>query len=317
MLGAYILRVSSRPLDEMLLVPTPRRVEGLGGYASFGLGARRDLAVARERDLANVAASLPNWIRARVVGAVCGSSAAKRQGYELTIAAATVEIESATPAGLGNALATLTQIFAQAEREGDVLVVPALRVVDWPTFATRGVMLDVSRDRVPTMRQLYETVELLASLKLNHLQLYTEHTFAYEGHEDVWSGWSPMTPDEVMRLDEYCRARGVELAANQNCFGHLASWLRHPKYAHLAETHGEWVFDCWPRSGPFSLCPTDPKSIGLVEEMLGQLLPCFQSGLVNIGCDETYDIAYGRSKEEVERRGRASVYLDLLHKYVR
>lgn len=290
-------------------------MEALGSVASFRLAALAELTAARREPLAKVAAALPAWIKAKVDGAPCGTSAARLQGYTLYVRndeTGSVEIECSTPAGLGHALATLAQLFAQAKRAGDLLVLPTLCIVDAPTFATRGVMLDVSRDRVPTMRQLFETVDLLAALKLNHLQLYTEHTFAYAGHEDVWRGWSPMMPDEVVRLDEYCRDRGIELAANQNCFGHLASWLRQPKYAHIAETHGDWVFDCWPRSGPFSLCPTDPKSISLVEDILGQLLPCFSSGLVNIGCDETYDIAYGRSKAEVERRGRVAVYLDFV-----
>jgi hypothetical protein len=175
-------------------------------------------------------------------------------------------------------------------------------------------MIDVSRDRVPSTLALRRIAHGFKELKLNHAQLYTEHTFAYEGHEDVWQGWSPVSPIEVRRLGEYCSYQEIELAANQNCFGHLASWLRHPKYAHLAETHGDWIFDVWPRSGPFSLCPTDPKSLDLIEDLLGQLLPCFTSPLVNIGCDETYDIAYGRSKEEVARRGRAAVYMDFVKK---
>lgn len=308
---AYIRGVM-RNVNELLLVPRPRRVEALGGVVTLPMGAAGELRSLRGQSLANIAAVMPSWIRVRMEGAACGTSGARLQGYTLSIQEGGVEVECATPAGLGHALATLEQLVAQGERVGDGLRLAAVRIMDWPTFATRGVMLDVSRDRVPTMTQLYETVDLLASLKLNHLQLYTEHTFAYEGHEEVWSGWSPMTAAEVVRLDEYCRARSVELAANQNCFGHLASWLRKPKYAALAETHGDWVFDCWPRSGPFSLCPTDPKSIGLVEDMLGQLLPCFTSGLVNIGCDETYDIAYGRSKAEVERRGRVAVYLDFV-----
>ena len=160
-------------------------------------------------------------------------------------------------------------------------------------------MLDVSRNRVPTTGQLQLASKWLSDMKVNHAQLYTEHTFAYVGHEEVWQGWSPITPEQIRSLASVYDNRGVELAANQNCFGHLASWLRHPKYAHLAETHGDWVFDVWPRSGPFSLCPTDSKSLELVEDMLGQLLPCFTSPLVNIGCDETYDIGFGRSKEEV------------------
>ena len=190
-------------------------------------------------------------------------------------------------------------------------------IEDWPSFPVRGVMLDISRDRVPSMEHLREIVKQLASLKVNHIQLYTEHTFAYRSHEEIWQHWSPMTPAEIADLREWCQFHMIELSANQNCFGHLAKWLNHPKYSHLAETLGDWVFqnetEAFPRSGPFSLCPTDPKSIEFVKDLLGQLLPCFNSPLVNIGCDETFDVGWGRSKAEVEKRGRAAVYFDFVN----
>jgi len=50
----------------------------------------------------------------------------------------------------------------------------------------RGAMLDISRDKVPTMATLYGLVDLLADPTVNHLQLYTEHTFAYARHREVW-----------------------------------------------------------------------------------------------------------------------------------
>ena len=216
-------------------------------------------------------------------------------------------------AGARHARATLAQLRRQyGER------VPCMTVEDAPAFPTRGVMLDVSRDRVPTMEHLRSTVETLAELKFNHLQLYTEHTFAYAGHDEVWEGWSPITPEEVRTLDAHCRRHGIALAANQNCFGHLASWLRHPRYAPLAETHGEWVFENagrqFPRKGPFSLCPTDPASLALVDDLLGQLLPCFESPLVNINCDETFDVGCGRSAAAVRERGRAAVYFEFVNR---
>jgi hexosaminidase len=179
---------------------------------------------------------------------------------------------------------------------------PAVVIEDWGAFAVRGVMLDVSRNRVPTMRELLEFVDAIAGMKFNHLQLYTEHTFAYAGHEAAWVGSGAITGDELRRVDAYAAERGVELAANQNCFGHLAHWLRLPAYAHLAETHGDWMFDVWPRSGPFSLSPVHPGSIELVRGWLEELLPSVRSGLVNIGCDETYDVGYGQSAAEVRRR---------------
>lgn len=179
-----------------------------------------------------------------------------------------------------------------------------MAVADRPAFATRGVMLDVSRDKVPTMAQLKRTVDLLASLKFNHLQLYTEHTFAYSGHEEAWRDASPITPAEARELDAYCAARGIELAPNQNCFGHLSHWLRLPRYNPLAEIEGDgaWKFLQFDRKGPFSLCPVEPRAAAFVADLFGQLLPCFGSELVNIGCDETFDVGWGRSKAHVERR---------------
>ena len=34
----------------------------------------------------------------------------------------------------------------------------------------------------------------LAEWKINQVFLYTEHTFAYEGHETVWKDADPLTP---------------------------------------------------------------------------------------------------------------------------
>jgi hypothetical protein len=183
-----------------------------------------------------------------------------------------------------------------------------------PRFAKRGVLLDVSRKRVPTMRHLVEVLDELALLRFNHLQLYIEHTFAYAGHEDAWLGHGAITPDELRRLDALARERGIELAANQNCFGHLRHWLELPRYRDLAETHGDWMFDIWPRSGPFSLCPTDPRSLALVSDWIAQQAPCVRSDLFNINCDEVYDIAFGRSKADVERRGRVGVFCEFVAK---
>ena len=78
---------------------------------------------------------------------------------------------------------------------------PVLKIQDQPNFARRGVMLDISRDKVPTLATTLALVELLASLKINELQLYMEHTFAYAGHEQVWQDASPFTGAEIEELD--------------------------------------------------------------------------------------------------------------------
>ena len=55
------------------------------------------------------------------------------------------------------------------------------RLRDHPDLPVRGVMLDISRDKVPTMDSLQAVIDRLASLKVNQVQLYSEHTFAYRG----------------------------------------------------------------------------------------------------------------------------------------
>lgn len=313
--------------DELLLLPTPLRVERLGGrvqvaaggvitytgvpewvagpvFASVGLkGVRVDSGGAVVKVLVDAPLDLPTPDVREQRYAMAVSPAVTEGGPVVRIASPSI-----TGARLG--LWTLAQLI---RRYGDH--VPAVMIEDEPAFRTRGVMLDVSRCRVPTMAELLRQVDLLASLKVNHLQLYTEHTFAYKEHAAVWEGWSPITAEEVRELDVHCRARGIELAANQNCFGHLTKWLELPggAYAHLAETHGDWMFDVWPRKGAWSLCPTDPASQVFVRGLLSELLPNFSSSLMNIGCDEVYDIAYGRSAEAVKKRGRAAVFVEYVN----
>jgi len=189
---------------------------------------------------------------------------------------------------------------------------PRFSISDAPDFAVRGVMLDVSRTRIPSPGALDALVVKLAELRINQLQLYTEHTFAYKGHEEVWREASPFTPSEIQALDQLCREQGIELVPNQQSFGHLHRWLVHERYRHLAEVP-EGVEHAFSREKePFALCPTDPASLVFVEELWDQLLPNFRSRLFNVGGDETFDLGLGRSKEECAQRGKGRVYLDYL-----
>lgn len=296
------------PAEPIPLLPRPTSVHRLEGWRDVPPGLSADDLVRALADPLRAADSLRGILDASVSGGWCGSDERDAQSYELVIAPdrPICARAPATP-GLRHALATLAQLLRLFPTR-----LPALRVTDRPAVARRGVMLDVSRDRIPTMPEFARIIDTLAALKVNHLQLYTEHAFAYAGHEDARAGCDPLTPDEARALDAACRARGIELAANQNCFGHLKRWLELPRYAPLAETHGEWMFDVWPRRGPFSLCPVDPLALDLVRDLLAQLLPCFESPLVNIGCDETYDVGFGRSRDAVAARGKPRVFADFV-----
>jgi hypothetical protein len=183
-------------------------------------------------------------------------------------------------------------------------------------FETRGYMLDISRDKVPTMSTLRLHVELLARFGYNQLQLYIEHTFAYSAHEAVWKDFSPITASEIRQLDALCSMNGIELVPNQNSFGHLEHWLVHPEYNALAELPKGGAMTPWGtiKKDPTTLCPTDPKALAFLDGLYAELLPNFRSEFFNIGCDETFDLLSpnGRSAAAVKEKGAGRVYLDFL-----
>ncbi len=238
----------------------------------------------------------------------CEPSVERPEGYRLHVAQDQIVVEASRVAGARHALRTLYQWLGPEPG----LAVPCVRVEDWPCFQTRGVMLDISRGKVPKIETLHRLIDLLSLHKINHFQLYMEHTFAYSGHEDVWRDWSPLTPEDVRGLDTYCRRRGVELVPNQNSFGHFHRWLVHDRYRPLAECPEGIIHPFAPTPEPFSLCPEDPGSLALLEDLYDQLLPCFESRLFNVGLDETFDLGKGRSQARCEEFGRQSVYLDFL-----
>jgi hexosaminidase len=319
---------------DLVLLPQPRRIRPGPGRFHLPLGGaieiRGDPAllfpVARQLQHAVLEHRHAHWVvraqPARSRASATATLALNRampscpaQGYRLTIGPEMIRLEAPDAAGIFYGVMTLKQMLRQS---ADAL--PACQVEDYPDFPSRGVMLDISRDKVPTLPTLFELVDRLAEWKLNHLELYTEHTFAYRKHREVWAQANPMTGEDILRLDAYCRARFVELVPNQNSFGHMTRWLNLPRYRHLAEAPSGFDAPWGHIDGPFSISPAEPGSLKLLEELFAELLPHFTSRKFNVGCDETFDLGYGKSKALCERKGKGRVYLEFLkaiHKLVR
>lgn len=321
-------------VDHLVLLPTPQRVLPLAGALTLqpdrfiwladdppallragqaiqealaALGPRWELTAAYGADASRIGAAL-HIDPARVP---------QPEGYHLTITADQVRIVAHDAAGAFYAAMTLRQIARQVPPSA----LPCLRIEDWPDFPHRGVMHDISRDKVPSMATLYALVDLLAEWKINQLQLYTEHTFAYRNHREVWEHASPMTGEQMLALDAYCRERHIELVPNQTSFGHMHRWLKHPRYLPLAEAPDGSDLPWGGRmEGPFGLCPLEPGSIALLAELYDELLPHFTSRQFNVNCDETFDLGQGKSKQACAERGVGRVYLDFIqriHTFVR
>lgn len=224
------------------------------------------------------------------------------QGYRLRTGPDGIDVRHRDAAGLRYALQTLDQLRACPDF-GEV----GYDVADHPDFAVRGFHLDVSRDRVPTRRTLERWLGILSLARVNHLELYCEHTFAYEGHRGVWEDASPLTAEDLRWLDARCAALGIDLVANQNTFGHMERFLSREEHAHRAENPAGFE-----RGGahhpPSTLTPSADNAAfvtGLLREMTG----CLRGRRVNIGADEPFELGTGASKDRAAREGLGEVYM--------
>jgi len=298
------------PTTWQILAPGPAAAVAQALEADLvarGYAARRDAARrATRRDTAS------DGRCASIDLAIDPSAGMQPQAYRLTVAPNGISVVARDAAGLFHGTRTLLQLLGWRAHDDAPMTLPGCVIDDAPSFAHRGFMLDVSRDKVPTLPTLFALVDLLAGFKMNQLQLYVEHTFAYRGHDEVWAEASPLTPDDVQKLDAYCRARFIELVPNQNSFGHMHRWLKHPRYRDLAECPDGFEHPWNPGGEPYGLCASDPRSLALLADLYDQLLPCFSSRQVNVGLDETLDLGAGRSRELCAREGAPRVYLCFL-----
>jgi hypothetical protein len=301
------------PLRLPPLLPEPRRVEPRAGH--LGVSAQTPVVLAPGSDDGDLASArlLADGLAARAGrrppieshtrSADLGPRLELRRGgrsgdgYRIDASAEKVVLEGDGPAGLRYAAQTLLQLVDARGR------IPACRIEDAPDFPLRGLMLDVSRGKVPTQACLEELVDRCGLLKLNVLMLYVEHPFRFRRHPEIGANASPLDAETLRQLDAYAAARHVQLVPSLQSLGHMEHVLKLPRYAGLAESDARW-----------SLAPVDPGAYALLEDLYDEYLPNFRSAYFNANCDEPWDLGYGRSKERAQEIGRGGVFLEHVRK---
>ncbi|MGL4344168.1 MAG: beta-N-acetylhexosaminidase [Cellulosilyticaceae bacterium] len=236
-----------------------------------------------------------------------------REAYVMKLSDGGAEITGGGGAGLFYGVQTLRQIIRQ---EGTRL--PALEIEDEPYFEHRGYYHDITRGKVPTLETLKELVDRAAFYKINQLQLYIEHTFAFDGMSEVWVDKDPITAEEILLLDAYCQQRHVELIPSLATFGHLYEVLRTKSFEDLCELEDAsgQAYSFVDRMAHHTLDATDPRSMALVKKMLEQFIPLFSSKQFNICCDETFDLGKGKTKQKAEEIGEGKLYTAFLNQVI-
>lgn len=296
----------------MKLVPKPKKIKVLEGYFEHVLIENVnyepfvDDRIFKELKKINICIKKTESLSAPLIFE--SDQSLKKEQYKIQIKPKQIIVTASTIVGAFYAIKTLQQILKEEE-------IPCVEIDDYPDLEVRGVMLDISRSKVPTLSTLKKLVDKFATLKLNHLELYVEgFSFEYKSFKkeiEINNNYLPL--NDFIDLQSYCEENFVDLVPNQNGFGHMADWLALDEYKDLAECPEG--FFIWGAHRPSStLDPTNPKSSEHVMKMYDDMLPYFKSKYFNMCFDEPFELGNGKSKQVVEQLGLSNVFIDFFNK---
>ncbi|MEG0566665.1 MAG: family 20 glycosylhydrolase, partial [Hungatella sp.] len=237
-------------------------------------------------------------------------SASHPEAFSLEITGSDIHITCNTGAGLFYAVKVLNQLATQTNG-----LLPCMSLKDEPALDIRGIMLDIGRDKIPSMETLFSLLDLFSDMRINHVQLYMEgFCFQYEAFQYLFAGETPLAPDEFQELSVYAKKRFIDLVPNQNVLGHMEKWLEKPQFNPLAECEDGYLFENIYWRPPMTLDVRDPGSFHLAETLLDPLLQQSQSEYINVNMDEPFELGAGKNKEAAKKEGRMGLYFEYLEK---
>ena len=215
---------------------------------------------------------------------------ARKEAYRLTITPKQVRIEANTPEGVFRAKTTL----AQLERP-----LPCGVIIDYPRFAWRGIMLDISRhfrDKEFILKQ----IDALSEVKLNVLHLHLTDAAGWrlevKSHPeltakaawrvgDTWREWNTtgqryegsyggfLSQDDVREIVAYAAERHMTVVPEIEMPGHSRETVYAVPGVGCKDTSDD-------------LCPGKEATFKLLEDVLAEVMDLFPSEYIHIGGDE-------------------------------
>lgn len=231
------------------------------------------------------------------------------QEYCLEVEADQIRVSGGDGAGVLYGVETLCQIIEQC---GPVM--DCVKITDSPDLPHRGYYLDETRGRVLKLDYLKKVVDRLCRYKVNELQLYVEHTYLFAGLSEMWRDETPLTAEEIMELDAYCRERHVELVPSLSSFGHLYTLLSTKTYGELCEMENSWKqpFSYIDRMRHHTINVGDERALPLIKSMLEEYMALFSTDKFNFCGDETFDLGKGKAKPLADEKGVHRIYIDYI-----
>ncbi|MDJ1471548.1 family 20 glycosylhydrolase [Cytophagaceae bacterium DM2B3-1] len=259
-------------------------------------------------------------------------AAIKPDGYLLDVTPTEVTIKANQPAGLFYGVQTLLQLLPK-EIESKTAVsginwqIPGVSISDYPRFAWRGIMLDVSRHFFPKeyvkayidqlVRYKYNVfhwhltddngwrIEIKSYPKLTEVGAWRVERTGYfgdrkaqqEGEKPTYGGF--YTQEDIKEIVKYAQDRHVTIVPEVDVPGHSMAaiaaypWLSCTKNANTKVNPGT-KFSEWYGNGKFkmlednTLNPSDEKVYEFLDKVFGEIATLFPGTYIHMGGDECY-----------------------------
>ncbi|MEO6982649.1 MAG: family 20 glycosylhydrolase [Edaphobacter sp.] len=197
------------------------------------------------------------------------------QAYTIKLGPNGGEITASSSAGIFYGVQTVCQLI---EGVGVNAKLPRVEIHDWPTFAVRGVMVDMSHGPLPNENEIKRQLDFLSRWKANQYYLYNEASIELDGFSLV-NPRGRLSKAEVRRIVAYGRERHIDVIPNLELYGHMHDLFRVERYAAMSDQVHGVEFD-----------PSNEKAQKLLANWAAQYAELFPSPFVHIGFDEAFQI---------------------------
>jgi len=261
---------------------------------------------------------------------LAGEKTVNKEQYGLTSGATGVTITAPEAAGLFYGVQTLLQLLPPAIESKTVVgnttwSIPAVAIIDYPRFAWRGLMFDVSRHFF-TKEEVKEFIDEMARYKFNllHLHLTDDQGWRIEiksyprltevgawnvkktgtfgkfsepaaNEPRTYGGF--FTQNDIKELVAYAKSQFINILPEIDVPGHsLAAIASYPELSCTPGTYkvnsGE-QFMIWPPKGHFyglldnTLCPANENVYTFLDKVITEIAALFPFEYIHMGGDET------------------------------
>ncbi|KAF9131267.1 hypothetical protein BGW39_002050 [Mortierella sp. 14UC] len=159
-----------------------------------------------------------------------------------------------------------------------------LNYTEKATFENLTVMIDCSRGGVLKQSSVFSLMRNCALMGINMMQLYTEDTYEMEGETFFGYLRGGYTRQELINMDDYADALGIELVPCIQTLGHLGQMLQWPKY-HIYRDTNEVLLANW------------DETYNLIERMITTISSPLRSKRIHVGLDEAAGVGEGRYRQ--------------------